>query len=304
MLDPIESNLFSEISQQHLLAYIDDLAKISIGAANSFAVVENPFAQRFAFLRRELSRCKAKNELLLQERQANALNTATARTIIKLTNAAQATAQSSQPEQLYRQIILNLNGKLIWLIGKFQLSTSCEIFVAQSALTELMPEQAKRMAWELYLAAINVCDMGEILACCQEGLAELSRLPAALRPYFAVIEDLDNYFKLVIKCLDSLAAADTEPAQGQKDKESALMTAVGNYFGATASQPHQYFKSLANACAELSEKIVLALRQRIELFQALLTIVCTALPSREDQKITELLQQESPLADYVYASKI
>lgn len=96
-----------------------------------------------------------------------------------------------------------LNGKVLWLTAKFDLSRDFAPFGDDRAGDN--PWECKNKIWTRYLSRLGLASMGEVL----DYLGQIEDLrhflPREVRPCFIQLLSFRPYFQTVIQCLDSVA---------------------------------------------------------------------------------------------------
>lgn len=168
----------------------------------------------------------------------------------------------------------NLNEKLLWLTGKFHLSRNFALF--EQCATVGHPHDSatfKNKIWGLYLAALGINSMQEILKPIKEAEEIRHWLPREVRPYFGQSQSFRPYFHNVIQCLDSLAEIPTpelaEIFKGQTSKQWSVPEHLSN--------KEWNFLKLVKDCNFVGDGLareIIEANRRIEISCAVILAVC------------------------------
>lgn len=297
-------NIFTEVSSRHLLAYIDRLAKAdaehAIGEPLSEEICKDPFTLKIDFLKRELGACKDSNERLLRERQAGEAAVGLAAAMVHNMRQELDFVRESCPANVFDavDVLGALNPSVTWLMGKFHLSRNVPFFRGENVFsTGADPRILKESAWFMYLSAINVSSMSQILDVCQNGLRIVADLPEAVSPFFGVLEGLNAYFYSVIDCLDSLAHV-------ERGSLSRLPDLTATPPADLACGGLKDFLHLLDRCRQQAHSLVGRIRKRHYLFLWLFAIVYSSFPDPDYQKTAELFKKRGAINDFIQSSKI
>lgn len=297
-------NIFTEVSSRHLLAYIDRLAQAdaerALGEPLPEEICKDPFTLKIDFLKRELAACKDSNERLFREKQAGEAAVGLAAAAVREVRQELDFARESAPANVLDavEVLGELNRSVTWLMGKFHLSRNVPFFRGENVFSAgADPRILKESAWFMYLSAINVNSMGEILDTCQKCLRIVAGLPEEVGSFFDVLEGLNTYFSSVIECLDSLARVERGSLSRLPDLTAAPPDGL-------ASDGLKDFLHLLERCRQQGRRLEGRMRKRHTLFLWLFAIVYSSFPDPDYQKTAELFKKRGAINDFIQSSNI
>ena len=297
-------NIFTEVSTRHLLAYMDRLAQAdaarALGEPLSDEVCKDPFTLKIDFLKRELAACKESNEQLLCEQEAHASSAALASAVNKDVRQELGFICDSGSGHALDDLeaLGKLNRLITWLMGKFHFSRHVPFLRGGNVFTrDADPQMLKEDAWSMYLSAINVRSMGEILDACKSGMQTVAAFPAELKPFFGVLEGFDAYFSCVIACIDSLARVERGSLSMLPDLDR--LPPDGSGLDGLA-----HFLHLLAECRRQATRLEAHIRERSRLFLRLFAIVYSSFPDPEYRKTAEFFKKRGVINDFIQSSRI
>lgn len=296
-------NIFTEVSTRHLLAYMDDLAQADaardLGEPLSEEVCKDPFTLKIDFLQRELAACKESNEQLLCEQEAHALSADLASAVSKDVRQELDFVRAGSGHALDDlETLGELNRLITWLMGKFHFSRHVSFLRGENVfIRDADPQMLKEDAWFMYLSAINVHSMGEILHACKSGMQTVAAFPAELSPFFDVLEGFDTYFSCVIACIDSLAHVE----RGSLERLPDLNIPPPNGSGLDGLA---HFLHLLAECRQHATRLEAHIRKRCHLFLRLFAIVYSSFPDPDYRKAAEFFKKRGVINEFIQSSRI
>lgn len=313
-------NIFDEVGAGPVLAYIDSLARLQTQEKPAFTEkkLRDPFSAHIAFLKKELSECKATNEEYLRNIHDSDRREEIASLVREARKALDAaSAQGTAGQKNFYQLIDSLNRKIIWLMSKFYLSENFPLFQGQDILPDdLAGPELKDNMWIMYLETINIASMSEVINTLAEGLGQMRELREPVRAYYAILDDFSGYFNAVVACLDSLENVRSLPAgtarnwQEREERNGAepdLYERLNN-FPATANQ-HPWaalinFVELTKRCDSLGKRLHQQICARNKIFRELFAVIYSCFPNPDYLRATELFTPRGALGKFIQKSKI